>query len=293
MHGNTLFAEVCDPATLQQAWLDVRGKRSVADRQRGAGVDGVTVADWERDSAARLAALRDALRSGTYQPSPLRWFDVPRRATSLRPQVNGRPNHSVEMRRLGIPTVTDRVAQRAVKQVLEPLWEPVFLSCSHGYRPNRSVFTAVAHILWHQAQGLTWVVDADIADYFNTVEHTRLLELLACLEDEQVLRLIAAWLEAGASYPGLGIAQGSVISPLLANIFLHPFDTAMIAARWALVRYADDFVIMCPDEGAARVALVEAADALAAQNLALNGDKTTIVPFGPDFEFLGARFYAS
>jgi retron-type reverse transcriptase len=149
----------------------------------------------------------------------------------------------------------------------------------------------VAHILWHQAQGCTWVVDADIADYFNTVEHARLLELLACLGDERVLRLITAWLEVGASYPGLGIAQGSVLSPLLANIFLHPFDTAMIAGRWALVRYADDFVIMCPDEGAARVALVEASDTLAAQNLALNGEKTTIVPFGPDFEFLGARFY--
>lgn len=175
--------------------------------------------------------------------------------------------------------------------MLEPLWEPVFLSCSHGYRPNRSVFTAVAHILWHQAQGYTWALDADIANYFNTVEHARLLDLLACLEDERVLRLIAAWLEVGAAYPGLGIAQGSVLSPLLANIFLHPFDTAMITGYWALVRYADDFVIMCPDEGTARVALVEAADALAAQNLSLNGDKTTIVPFGPDFEFLGARFY--
>jgi retron-type reverse transcriptase len=148
----------------------------------------------------------------------------------------------------------------------------------------------VAHILWHQARGRTWVVDADIADYFNTVEHTRLLDLLAWLDDDRVLELIAAWLAVGATHPGCGIAQGSVLSPLLANIFLHPFDVAMITARLALVRYADDFVIMCAGRAEAEAALVRAANALAARNLALNGDKTTIVPFGPDFEFLGARF---
>ncbi len=273
----TLFEAVCDPLNLEQAWLKVKEGKTLAERQKGAGVDGVTVAMWEEEWTDRLRALHAALWHGAYCPAPLLWFDVPRREPG-------------QTRRLGIPTVTDRVAQRAVQHVLEPLFEQVFLGCSHGYRPQRSIYTAVAHILWHQAQGLTWVVDADIADYFNTIPHAGLLAQLAVLEDERLIDLIAGWLEVGATRPGLGVAQGAVISPLLANLYLHPFDVTLIQAGLALVRYADDFVIMCEDERAARYALVEAADALAALDLALNAEKTTIVRFGPDFEFLGARF---
>ena len=274
---DTLFELVCEPYNLRQAWQQLRAGKTTAERRKGAGVDGVTLAAWETDADARLAALQAALWQGHYRPEPLLWFNVPRREPG-------------RTRRLGIPTVTDRVAQRAVQRILEPLYEMVFLSCSHGYRPARSVYTAVAHILWHQAQGLTWVLDADIADYFNTVVHTRLLRQLAALEDERLLALLSVWLEVGATRPGLGLAQGAVVSPLLSNLYLHPFDVALIREGWALVRYADDFVILCPDEQATQAALVDTADALAALALALNAEKTTIVPFGPDFEFLGARF---
>jgi group II intron reverse transcriptase/maturase len=275
----TLFELVCEPYNLRQAWQQLRAGKTTAERHKGAGVDGITLADWEVDADARLAALQAALWQETYHPAPLRWFHVPRREPG-------------RTRRLGIPTVTDRVAQRAMQCVLEPIYETIFLSCSHGYRPKRSVYTAVAHILWHQAQGRTWVLDADIADYFNTVRHDRLLSQLARLQDKRVLALVASWLAVGATRPGLGLAQGAVISPLLANLYLHPFDVSLLRERWALVRYADDFVILCSDEHAAQAALVDAADALAARDLALNKDKTAIVPFGADFKFLGARFEA-
>lgn len=272
-----LFEAVCDAYNLQRAWMEVRGGRTRADRHRGAGVDGVTVADWERDWQVRLATLQADLCQGTYRPSPLRWFDIPHRE----------PDRT---RRLGIPTVTDRVAQRAVKNVLELIWERVFLSCSHGFRPNRSVFTAIVHVLWHQAQGLCWVVDADIEAYFDTVVHRRLLAQLEGLRDERVMGLIAGWLETGAATPGRGVAQGAVISPLLANIYLHPFDVAMVAAGLALVRYADDLVVMCASPQDARRALELVAGALAELDLSLNLEKTAIVPFGPHFSFLGAEF---
>ncbi|MBN1877873.1 MAG: hypothetical protein JXA33_26870 [Anaerolineae bacterium] len=275
---HTLFEAICDPENLLRAWQQVYAGRSQRARQRGAGADGITLAMWEQEAAARLSTLQTALRQQTYRPAPLLWFDVPRR---------GDPSP----RRLGIPTITDRVAQRAVLHILEPLWEPIFLSCSHGFRPRRSVFTAIAHVLWYREQGLTWVLNADIADFFNTARHATLLAYLSPLGDERVLDLLAAWLNAGTEQPGQGLAQGAVLSPLLANIYLHAFDCALVGDGLALVRYADDFVIMCTDLPHAQRALVQAADTLATLDLALNGDKTTIVEFGPDFEFLGARFY--
>ena len=287
----SLFETVCDACTLQRAWMEVRDGRTRADRHRGAGVDGVTVAEWEVDWQARLAALQAGLWQDTYRPSPLLWFDIPHPSRGEAcPRPHGEACPRPRTRRLGIPTVTDRVAQRAVKNVLEPLWERVFLSCSHGFRPNRSVFTAVAHVLWHQAQGLCWVADADIEAYFDTILHRRLLSQLEPLGDERIVDLIAAWLEVGTLTPGRGVAQGAVISPLLANVYLHPFDVAMVRAGLALVRYADDLVVMCANPHAAQRALELVAGALAELDLALNQDKTAIVPFGPHFSFLGAQF---
>lgn len=273
----SLFEAVCDGYNLQRAWMEVRDGRTVADRHKGAGVDGVTVAEWDADCQARLRALQANLQRGVYQPSPLLWFDIPHREPG-------------RTRRLGIPTVTDRVAQRAVKNVLEPIWEDVFLSCSHGFRPNRSVFTAVAHVLWHQARGLCWVADADIQACFDMIEHNRLLAEVETMGDARVANLIAGWLEAGAAAPGRGVAQGAVISPLMANIYLHPFDVAIVQAGLALVRYADDLVVMCASQQDAAQALQHVASALANLGLSLNRDKTRIVQFGPEFTFLGAQF---
>jgi group II intron reverse transcriptase/maturase len=282
--------EVGDDYRLQQAWLELRGGRTAAARQQGAGVDGVTLATWEEDWQWRLANLRAELLGGAYRPSPLLWFDLPRRSRRLGPGPVWDGGQSCSRRRLGIPTVTDRVVQRAVKNLLEPIWEREFLSCSHGFRPERSVFTAVAHVLWHEAQGLDWVADADIEACFDSLAHERLLSQVAPTVDDGVLGLIAAWLAAGAAAPGQGVAQGSVISPLLANIYLHPFDEALVGAGLALVRYADDWVVMCRNRDGAFQALDLAAGVLAELELALNREKTGVVPFGPQFRFLGAEF---
>jgi group II intron reverse transcriptase/maturase len=278
--GIVRYDQVCDGYTLQRAWAEVRGGRTAAARQQGAGVDGLTVADWEADWENRLAALQADLLDGAYRPSRLLWFDVPRREAG-------------QVRRLGIPTVTDRVVQRAVKNLLEPIWEQEFLSCSHGFRPERSVFTAVAHVLWHEAQGLRWVADADLESYFDTVQHDPLLGLVAATADEGILALIAAWLDVHRPQPeaaGRGIAQGATLSPLLANIYLHPFDVAMVEAGLALVRFADDWVVMCAGPRQAMAALDYAAALLADMGLALNPDKTAVRPCGPGFSFLGAHF---
>jgi group II intron reverse transcriptase/maturase len=259
---------------------DVANLDMVCAEQFGYGRGGVTLADWEIDWAARLRVLQADLWTGAYRPSPLLWFDVPRREAG-------------QTRRLGIPTVTDRVAQRAVKNVLEPLWEQVFLSCSHGFRPQRSVFTAIAHVLWHEARGLHWVVDADIKACFDTIPHERLLAQVAAMDDERIVDLIANWLDGhkpGAAAPGRGLAQGAVISPLLANIYLHLLDVAMVSADQALVRYADDFVVMCADRQQAAHTLAYVSQVLAGLDLVLNEAKTRILPFGPGFSFLGAQF---
>ncbi|MBN1935615.1 MAG: hypothetical protein JW934_13185 [Anaerolineae bacterium] len=297
----SLFEAVCDGYNLQQAWMDVWGGRTVSARHKGAGVDGVTVAEWAQDWPARLRALQANLQRGAYQPQDLLRFDIPR-PPLVPPRMRGglegeehtRMRGGLEAekrtRRLGIPTVTDRVAQRAVKNVLEPIWEAVFLSCSHGFRPGRSVFTAIAHVLWHHSLGRSWAADADIESCFDRVAHGRLLAQIDPLGDPLLTQLIAGWLRAGASLPGYGIAQGAVISPLLANIYLHPFDAAMIDAGLALVRYADDFVVMCADPQAAMRALACAQAALGDLELTLNAEKTGVVPVGPEFGFLGAQF---
>lgn len=273
----SLFEAICDGPNLHQAWLGVWSGRTVAGRQTGAGVDGMTIADWATDWDARLRTLQADLLTGLYRPSPLLWFEIPR-------ADGGRT------RRLGIPTITDRVAQRAAKNVLEPIWEEQFLSCSHGFRPERSVFTAVAHVLWHEARGRRWIVDSDIAACFDSLEHTRLLDQVVGLGDGRVTDLVAAWLETSTQTPGKGVVQGAPLSPLLANIYLHPFDVAMVRAGHALVRYADDFVVLCPTRQDAQVALDDASDVLAGLGLALNPHKTRLVPFGPAFTFLGAQF---
>ncbi|NLF15509.1 MAG: hypothetical protein GX597_27290 [Anaerolineaceae bacterium] len=285
------YATICDGYNLQRAWMDVWGSRTAAARHHGAGIDGVTVADWEADWQARLQALQNDLRRGAYRPSPLLCFDVPRRRhSSSVPAEYGREARGGRWRRLGIPTVTDRVVQRAVKNALEPIWEARFLSCSHGYRPERSVFTAVAHVLWHEAQGLSWVADGDIEACFDTIRHDTLLDLLSDTADRDLLALVAGWLAVGATAPGRGIAQGAVLSPLLANVYLHPFDVAMIGAGLALVRFADDWVVMCAGPDEALAALQHAAGLLADRDLALNPDKTGVLPLGPGLAFLGAQF---
>lgn len=385
------------------AWRRVRSNIQVARRGRSAGLDAVTLRDFQADWANQMTQLADELREGTYRPLP------PKRVAI--------PKASGGERAIAILAVRDRIAQRAVQQVLEPLFDPLFLDCSYGCRPGIGVPDAVARVARYAGQGLTWVADADVASYFDSIDQRILLALVRQrIDDVEVLRLIAQWLAvgtvaateaippgpagaqdilerggeltrralawgadtarvppplsiadpyaaasweasgvegmpyAGAAFPtnylgtalllarpalasakaalphlrrvgmrfgshtgrallaGAAVAagvvavgewamhqrsaqrgtpQGGALSPLLANIYLHPFDLALTSQGLRLVRFVDDFVVMCGSRDEAEQALDLARRQLVALRLALNEEKTAIVHYADGLEFLG------
>ena len=269
---------------LQEAWRRVRANRGAA------GVDRETLADVEGYGVERmLRDLQDALRAGEYHPPPVRRRNIPKPDGGVRP--------------LGIPTVRDRVAQMAAKLVLEPIFEADFLPSSYGYRPKRSATQALECIRKSFIDGCAWVLELDIRKYFDTIDRTRLMELVELrVSDRRVLKLVRKWLDAGVMEDGVtretvtGTPQGGVISPLLANIYLHVLDRT-----WAergvgtLVRYADDAVVMCRSREEAEAALGLVGEVLAELGLELHPDKTRIVDLGEGregFDFLGCHFHA-
>lgn len=387
-HGPSLIEQVCMVENLTNAWRRVRSNIQLIRRDRSAGVDQVTLRDFEADWPAQMAQLAEELRDGSYRPLP------PRRV--MLPKANGGE------RAIAILAIRDRIAQRAVQQVLTPLFEPLFLDCSYGCRLAVGVPEAVERVARYAEQGLNWVVDSDISAYFDSIDHGILLGLLRQRIDEPaILRLIGQWLAVGAlheeaelaepapaspllnalrrggeliheainapadpnppdvSYPdpygmppvaprtglptGLfaaislaqpaievaqrlgplvrrigpqrlllggalaagavavselvhhakakraqrGTPQGGPLSPLLANIYLHPFDVAMTAHGARMVRFVDDFVVMCPDRDAAERTLTLVERQLATLRLQLNPAKTRIVAYADGIEFLG------
>lgn len=266
---------VLDLRNLTRAW------DAVADNGGISGTDDVSIVRWRRNWEERLIDLTRAVRCNQYKPHQLRTRKIPKRGHA-------------GVRVLRIPTVTDRVLQRACAQVLVPLYESCFLDSSFGYRPRRGLREAVQQIIILRENGCSLVLSADIDAFFDTVDHELLLRFLQNdLPDESLLYLIQSWLSIGAASATrtVGIPQGSPISPLLANIYLHRFDLSMHVNGLDLVRYADDFVILyChADESEKINRIVE--NALLALGLKLEPSKTFMTSFEQGFTFLGVRFY--
>lgn len=268
-------------------YLDLRWLAEAYDRTRkdGApGVDGQTADDYALNLRANLESLLDRAKSGTYRAPPVRRVRIPK---------GGGSN---ETRPLGIPTLEDKVLQRAVVLALEPIYEQDFRPCSYGFRPGRSAHQAL-QALWQQVMGMggCWLVEVDIRKFFDTLDHAHLRSLLGQrVRDGVLLRLIGKWLKAGVleegelTYPEAGTPQGGVISPLLANVYLHYvldvwFENDVqprLKGRAFLVRYADDFVMGFTCEEDARRVLDVLPKRFGKYGLAIHPDKTRLVPFG-------------
>lgn len=276
---HTLIDKVYAPATLRAAFARVKANRGAP------GVDQVTVAMYEARLDANLAELAAAVRDGTYRPQPLRRHWIPKGPRERRP--------------LGIPTVRDRIVQTALRLVLEPIFETTFAPQSYGFRPQRSAKQALRRVVTLLRAGYRYVVDADLQAYFDSIPHAPLrTRVQAKVSDRRVLALVEAFLRQPL-FDGLahwsvdeGTPQGAVISPLLANLYLDPLDHAVAAAGYEMVRYADDFVILCRTAEDAAQALALVQHWTAAAGLQLHPTKTHLVdmeaPGG--FDFLGYHF---
>ena len=278
----SLIDKVVRPRTLEIAW------QQVARNKGAAGVDGQSVKRFEQQASTYLAELSEAIRTGTYRPQPVRRVEIPKGSGKTRP--------------LGIPAVKDRIVQTALKLVVEPIFERDFLDSSYGFRPGRGCKDALREVDGLIKEGYTYVVDADLTSYFDTIPHDRLMKLVEeWISDGRVLDLIRAHLSQDIIHglerwtPAGGTPQGAVISPLLANLYLHPLDCRMQSKGYHMVRYADDFVVMCPDAQTARAALGEIQAWVEENGLTLHPDKTHIGDCsveGQGFEFLGYCFEA-
>jgi group II intron reverse transcriptase/maturase len=260
------------------AWESVQANRG------SGGVDGQTLEEFAAQLDSQLDRLQRDLKEDAYRPQPVRQVQIPKA---------GKPG---EFRTLGIPTVYDRVCQQALLNRLEPIFEPVFDDANFGYRRGRSTKDALRKVWKEVKSGREWIVDADLKDFFGSVDHAKLLTLVAQkVADGRVLRLIEAMLKAGSYGKGRlfpterGTPQGGVVSPLLSNILLTPFDREMRRKGYQLTRYADDWVLTCTSVAEARAAVAAALRILKELGVQLHPQKTRIVHVRQGFEFLGYK----
>jgi RNA-directed DNA polymerase len=279
---HTLIDKVFSKRNLRAAATKVLGRKGAA------GVDHQRVEVFSEDAEAEIDCLHEQLRDDSYRPQAVRRTWIPKPG-------------SKEQRPLGIPTVRDRVVQTALVHVIEPIFDHTFHEHSYGFRHGRGCHHALARVEELLMAGYTYVVDADLKSYFDTIPKDRLLEMVRFkISDRRILQLIARYLdqeimeELRTWTPETGVPQGAVLSPLLSNLYLNPLDHQMAASGFAMVRYADDFVILCrtADEAYEALALVQAWVSQA--GLTLHPEKTRIVDSRAEsFDFLGYSFRGS
>lgn len=251
----------------------------VADNRGAPGPDQVSVARYARHWEANLRRLQELVQAGRYRPGGLRRVAIPKRSGG--------------QRLLSIANVGDRILQRAALNLLDPWLDQHFLPCSFGYRRGRGLHNAVAAIVQLRNQGYNWVVDADIDDCFDSLDHSVLRDLLrAHIADPRLMALLQLWLISGRRYanPPRGVAQGLPISPLCCNLYLHQLDLALAKENRKLIRYADDFIVCCRDREHATRVYREIDGHLATLRLRYEPSKSRITSFDTGFDFLGVRF---
>jgi RNA-directed DNA polymerase len=273
---HSLVDKVYQRKNLEMAWEKVKANRG------SGGVDGQNLKEFAAQLDQQLDRLQSELKGDAYQPQPVRQVQIPKA---------GKPD---EFRKLGIPTIYDRVCQQALLNRLEPIFEPVFDEANFGYRRGRSTKDAMRKVWREIHSGREWIVDADLKNFFGSVDHEKLLTLVAQrIADGRVLRLIRAMLKAGSYGKGQlfpserGTPEGGVVSPLLSNILLTPFDREMRRRGYQVTRFADDWVVTCTSAAEARAAIDAALRILSELGVQLNPRKTRVVHVQRGFEFLG------
>ena len=259
----SLIDKVYRPQTLAGAWEQVKANKGAA------GIDGQSCERFAADAERYLGELAQELKEGRYRAAAVKRVEIPKAGGKMRP--------------LGIPSVKDRIVQAAVKRVIEPIFEKDFMPTSYGFRPGRGCKDALREVDALLRRGYTHVVDADLQSYFESIPHARLMERIEeRISDGRLLELLAGWLQQDIVQglrrwtPAGGTPQGAVISPLLANIYLHPLDERMAQQGYAMGRYADDFVTLCPTAERAGKALQEIKAWVEANGLSLHPEKTHV-----------------
>jgi RNA-directed DNA polymerase len=275
--STSLVAEFLSIENFRQAW------EKVESNQGAAGLDAETIDDFRDNLQTNLLQLKESVANSTYQAHPCKQVLIPKNQGSWR--------------ELKIPAVRDRIVQQALLNVLAPIWESKFSCCSFAYRPHLSYLDAVEAVARWRDLGYSWVLDADIAQYFDNIDHQRLLrEIRKQIDHPGILCLIKSWIavelvtQDGVIRTEKGIPQGSVISPMLANIYLNEFDKFFSNSDFQLVRYADDFVVLARTKEQIIRAYCEVERLLNSLGLALHPDKTRITNFDRGFRFLGHGF---